>query len=178
MRSIIFSLIDPIAYCILNRALPNNGIKFLGHETLNPTSFPGWPSFGDILYDENSNTIVGMTFHIHPQSDSIAKSIVRKMSPAITQLKKVKTDADLNVYRDYPDSTWLEIKWSPVPPSQIIDVQSCNVLWYQDSNPQDQTIPIAFGIEDLDYLTKQTDFDMRLPSHFPFQHLAIKFLND
>jgi hypothetical protein len=178
MHSVIFSLTDPLACCVLDRALPNNGFKFFGRETLNPTSFPGWPSFGDLLCDGASRTIVGMTFHIHHKSYLTAKGIAEKLSPAIAELKQVGTDTSYGVYKDYPGSLWMEIKWSPVSPNQMIDVQSCNVLWYRSSNLNDQNIPVAFGIENLEHLAKQADYDLIVPLHFPFPLLAIEFLND
>lgn len=178
MRSVIFTLTDPVACCILNRALPNSRIKVFGRETLNPISFPGWPSFGDLLCDGASRTIVGMTFHIHPQSDSIAKVMTEKLSPAIAEVKRVGAAGFYGVYKDYPDSAWLEIKWSSILPNQRIDVQSCNILWYQSSNLHDQNTPIAFGIEDLEYLATQADYDLIVPLDFPFPSLSIEFLSD
>jgi hypothetical protein len=178
MRSAIFALTDPVAYCILNRALPNNGIKFFGRETLNPTSFPGWPSFGDLLCHGGSRTIVGMTFHIHRQSYLAAKATIERLSPAIAELRDVGVACSPGIYEDYPNSLWLEIKWSSVAPNRMIDIQSCNILWYCNANHRDHNTPIAFGIEDLEYLAKEADYDLIVPSHFPFPHLALEFLND
>lgn len=178
MRSVIFSLFDPVKCCVLNRNLPNNGIRFGDRETLNPTSFPGWPSFGDLLCNGGSKTFVGLTFHIHPNSRAIARQISEKLSPSIAELKQFDDTADLGIYENYPRSSWLEIKWSTIPPSRMIDIQTNDVLWYPSANPTDKQVPIAFGIEHLEYLTKEADYDLIVPKEFPFPLMTIEFLND
>ena len=177
MRSVIFSLIDPVQCCVLNRGLPNNAIRFLNKDTIGPASFPSvnWPSFADVLCDGGSKTLVGLTFYIHSDSKKMAEKVTRNLSAAIAELKKFDATNNDGIYKDHPKSSWLEIKWSSVKPNRLIDVQSCNVLWYPTARHPD--IPIAMGIEDLDYLVKEADYDLVVPS-FPFPHLAMEFLND
>jgi hypothetical protein len=177
MRSVIFSLVDPVRCCILNRSLPNNGIKLLGRESRNPTSFPGWPVFGDLLCDGGSRTLVGITFHIPAEHAEVAKRVSSTFSPAIAEFKQSDSSPEAGIYQGYPASSWLEIKWSSVPPTKLIDVQTCDVLWYNSRDANSPT-PIALGIEHLENLTKEADYDLVAPDVFPFPPLLIEILND
>src|SRR5689334_2636343 len=110
--SVIFSLVDPVHCCLLHRGLPDNGIRFANCETQNPTSFPGWPSFGDVLCDGPSKTLIGLTFHARADYSPMAEAIARMLSPTIAEFKGPHSSGDMEIYKDYPGSSWLEIKWS------------------------------------------------------------------
>lgn len=178
MRSVIFTLVDPVKFVVLNRNLPDNAIRITNRETLNPSSFPGWPSFGDLLCDAGSKTVVGMAFHVPPENRSIAARIARKLSPAIVHLVEPGKSEDSAMYAMHPVGWWLELKWSSVPANQLMSVQSCDTLWYPSAAPADERIPIAFGIEHLEELVKAADYDLSVPDEFPFPPTKLEFLND
>jgi hypothetical protein len=175
MQSIIIALKDPVQACILNRTLPNSAIKFGGIETLNPVSFPGWPSFADLLCDTDSKIIVGLTFHIPNNYLSIAKAFAESVSPEIIKLKNFGENISEDAYKDHPHSSWLEVVFSSATPNQLIDIQSSDVIWYK--NPY-TGFPVALGIEHLDNLISQVDCNLNIltPSAFPL--LKLNFMND
>lgn len=119
-----------------------------------------------------------MTFHIPNDHLLVAEKIVEALSPAIVVLRHFGGSSDLGIYENYPESSWLEVKWSSVTPNQIIDIQTCDVLWYSRSNSNNGKMPVALGIEHIENLIKEADYDLIAPTTFPFPPLVIEFLND
>jgi len=122
--------------------------------------------------------LVGATFQIPKQHKLDAKRVADKLSPNIATLREVNPAESYGVYGECPNSLWLEIKWSSVTPTRMIKTQSCNILWYPSADPVDEQVPIAFGIEDLEYFTKEADYDLSMPTGFSLPSMKIGFQND
>ncbi len=178
MESVILSLQDPVKSCLLKRNLPDNGIRFDGHETLNPTSFPGWPSFGDLLCHGGSKTLVGLSFQVPDEFRASAQELAKKLSPRLVEFRELDSQSELGAYAGQSHRFWLEVKWSAVQPDRLIEVQTCDVLWYPKAGPEHDRFPIALGIEHLEYLVESADYDLDVPFIFPFPAMKIEFLND
>lgn len=178
MHSLIFSLIEPVKYCLLGRNLPNNAIEFDGYQTLNPVSFPGWPSFGDILCHGASKTLVGLSFHVPEGFHASARELAKRLSPRLVEFRELDSPSELTAYAGQSHRFWLEVKWSAVAPDRLIEVQTCDVLWYPKAGPEHDQIPIALGIEHLAFLVESADYDLDVPLTFPFPEMRIEFLND
>lgn len=178
MRSVIFTLINPVGCCVIERELPNNGIRFGAIETLNPVSFPGWPSFGDLLCDGGSRTAVGVTFNVPDEYVPLATKIISPLSTTIAEFKDFRHQSPLGIYKELPKSSWLEIKWSSVAPNCVIEMQTPDVLWYNSIYFDEQPSPLAIGIENLEHFVKQADYNLVVPESFPFPPIRIALLND
>ncbi len=178
MESVIISLIDPVRFCLLNRNLPDGAIRFDNRETLNPVSFPGWHSFGDVLCHGPSKSIVGISFSVPKEQKSKAKGLARGLSGSIIEYKEfIEGDAS-DIYRGHSYDACLEIKWSASLPDRLIEVKTSDILWYPNASRGVNQIPIALGIENIEYLAKSADYDLNAPRTFPFPKMRIEFLND
>jgi hypothetical protein len=121
--------------------------------------------------------VVGLTFHVPKEHLVVAEAMAAALSPDIVRLQRVGSSPNHGIYKDYPESSWLEIRWTAMVPNQIIDIQTSDVLWYPRLRSAD-TCPVALGIENLDNLVAEADYDLVVPTSFPFGPLTFEFMND
>lgn len=141
-------------------------INLQGVGAFRSISLPNASLCADFLVCRESNEWVGIAVAVVDADAESINSMIRSADPARCRLLR-KPGPTYQVYADFPDQNWLEIRWSNKAPDRMIEVQTCGVLWYIATDDEDGIARLNLMIlEDVDSLVAESGEDLQLTSDF------------
>lgn len=128
--------------------------------------FAPWPTSPDLLYDPDTNALVGAACVISLEHWNIVQGVAASLDAAVVCYNPLTSDEEIRRYGiDPTKSHVLEVVWANVSRVEYLPALMTEDLWYTDKSATgDRSAVAAFGIRHLESVLKE--FGLRLPRTF------------